>query len=86
MIELFLKPARQDRQPHHFDQADVFLLDVEHLPMRMENPFRILLIRAIVPQNQVHLVDALVISAGNRSNRIVADALSVHFAERFNVR
>ena len=53
------KTRRKNGEAHHFDQSDIFLLDVMQFRMRMEDSQRILLRRAIVAEHQVQFIPAV---------------------------
>ena len=55
-LRLGKEPGRQNGQAHHFDEADVLLLDVVVLGVGVEQPQRVLLGGAVVAQHQVQLV------------------------------
>ncbi|MNH31836.1 hypothetical protein D3C79_922360 [compost metagenome] len=84
-IKLFLQASRQNRQPHYLNQADVLLLDMVHLPVRVENPFRILLAGPVVAQHQIHLEAAVLCAAHDRCNRIMRCLYSVYITERQHI-
>ncbi|MNW55790.1 hypothetical protein D3C74_334740 [compost metagenome] len=52
-----------------------------HLPMRMENPFRMLFITAVVAKHDIHFIAAVLASANDRSYRIVRNLVPIHIAK-----
>ena len=62
---------RQNRQTHYLDEADVFLLDMVKLFVRMEDSKRMLIACNVATQRQVELV-ASIFYARNRRNGVVA--------------
>ncbi|MNJ46717.1 hypothetical protein D3C77_418550 [compost metagenome] len=56
-----------------------------HLAMRMEYPLRVLLIRPVIAQDDVHLIAAVRTTAYNRRYRVMRNRLSVLFRERQNL-
>ena len=71
---LALETRGQHSEAHDLDEADVLLLDVMHLGMRMEDAERILVRRAVVAQHEVELV-AATLAARDRRDRIVRRAV-----------
>jgi len=69
--QLFLQPARQHGEAHHFDQADVFLLDVVQMAARMENALRMRLVGAVVAEHEVELQFARGIVPRDRRDGVV---------------
>ncbi|MPN56187.1 hypothetical protein SDC9_203873 [bioreactor metagenome] len=72
--QLILQTRRQNRQPHHFDQADVFFFDVLHVRMRVENAVREFRRSPVVAQNQIQFEQS-VLHARNRRDRIMRNAI-----------
>ena len=74
LLHLRFETRGQDRQPQHFDQADVLLLDVMHLGVRVKEPERMLCRRPIVAEHEIEL-KVLAAPPRNRGNRIVRRAV-----------
>ena len=68
--QLRLQAGGQYGQAHDLDQADILLLDVVQLGMRVIEPQRMLLGGEVVAQHQVQLI-ALAAAAGNRGDGVV---------------
>ena len=75
---LFFQASRQDCQTHNLNQADVFLLDVVQLFVRMVQTHRVLWRGQVVPQDQIQFVLA-VPHPRDRCDRVVR--LAVCFRE-----
>ena len=58
-VHLVQQPRRQDGKAHHLDQADVFLLNMMELLVRVEDAQRILLCGPVVPERQIQLKHAV---------------------------
>ncbi|MNI47415.1 hypothetical protein D3C73_1019350 [compost metagenome] len=56
-----------------------------HFPVRMENSFWMLIIAAIVAQNDIHLIAAILASTNNRSYCVVRNLLPINLAECMNI-
>ena len=69
-FHLTLQACRKDCKSHNFDQADVLLLDVMELCMRMVNAERMLIGCDIVAQSQIKLIEIPAFS-GDRGDRAV---------------
>ena len=79
---LLFESAGQHRQTHDFDQADVFLLNVVQLLVRMIKPHRVFRRGQVVAQDQIQLILA-VPHPGNRCDGVVR--LTVRFREDHRV-
>ena len=81
--ELAHEARRQDREAHDLDEADVFLLDVVVLGVRVEDAERVLVARDVAAQREVGLValaahgSALVHAAHDGRHGVVARAVLV---------
>ena len=73
---LAVQTGRKHRKAHHFDQADVLLLDVVQLRMGMIHAQRMLLGGDVVAQHQIQLIVVAALS-GNGGDGVVG--LSIRF-------
>lgn len=68
--KLFFQSAGQNEQAHDLDYADAFLLDVVHAFFGVEDAVGVLFVRAVVAQDEIEDIFALVIAA-DRGDRVV---------------
>ena len=73
-LHLLFQTGRKDRKTHYLDKADVLLLDVMAVLMRMVNAQRIFPGRDVVPEGQIQL-KGIAHFSGNRSDGVVGLAV-----------
>ena len=73
-IHLIAQACGQNGEPEHLNEADVLLLDVMHLGVRVKEPERMLCRRPIVAEHEIEL-KVLAAPPRNRGNRIVRRAV-----------
>jgi hypothetical protein len=66
-----LQARGKNRQPHHFDEAYILLLDMVAFPVRVEYSIGVSLVAAIVAQNDVDFVLAVPPSADDRDGVVL---------------
>ena len=59
MLQRRLQTVGQNCQAHYFDQTNVFFFDVVQLRVRMKNPQRMLVARAVIAQHQIQFKHTL---------------------------
>ena len=71
LLAFALQSAGEDEQPLHLDDADGFLLDVVQFLGGVEDAVGVLLVRAVVAEDEVDLIFPVVVDAGGGGDGVV---------------